>query len=89
MFHSVYSMMERQQVLQLQQEERLLRVRMETDSLEAAHQARGPPLDHRGCFRCMVAVTAIMGLVTVSLVVCFSLHYSMFMPSCKQVSKSW
>ncbi|XP_078025259.1 uncharacterized protein LOC144463733 [Epinephelus lanceolatus] len=66
------------------QEEALVEVKLEMDSLEALHGPRGSPVDRCGCFKCAGGLAAVMGLVTVALVAGFFLHFFMFMPSCNQ-----
>lgn len=67
------------------QEEALVKVKMETDSVEAVHQHRGLPADRHGCFKYVAALATVMGLVIATLVAGIFLHYFMVIPSCNQV----
>eukprot|EP00064_Thunnus_orientalis_P006947 superscaffoldBa00000747_g6966 len=61
------------------QEETLVEVKMEMDS-----QPRGSPADRSGCFKCVVALAIVMGLVIVAVMAGFILHVFMFSSSCNQ-----
>ncbi|KAG7513395.1 hypothetical protein JOB18_006816 [Solea senegalensis] len=66
------------------QEEKLVEVKMEMDNLEVDHQPRASTVSFRACFKCMVALATVMGLVIVILVAGFILHYFVYMPSSSQ-----
>ncbi|KAM7410283.1 hypothetical protein PAMA_001633 [Pampus argenteus] len=69
------------------QKETLVEVEMDyarLDSLDVVRRSRGPPTAHTGCFRCVVALAAAMGLVIVAGVAGFILHVFMFESSCGQ-----
>lgn len=69
------------------QEETLMEVMVDTNSLESGHRSRCAPAGCRGFFMCAVALPTVVGLVIVALVVGFILHFFMFTPSCSQVKK--
>ncbi|KAI9547796.1 hypothetical protein NQZ68_015062 [Dissostichus eleginoides] len=57
------------------QEGALVEVRMKIEHLEAEHQTRGSPADHRSCFKCAFFLASVMGLVNLVLVGGFFLHF--------------
>lgn len=70
------------------QKESLVEVNMETDSLDIVRRPRGSPADRSGCFKCVVALATVMGLVIVAVVAGFILHVFMFASSCNKVRNS-
>lgn len=70
------------------QQDTLIDINMEKERLDNNSTARASNADCRGCFKCVVALATLMGLVILGLVVFIILYGVTFVPKCKQVRNS-
>lgn len=67
------------------QDEELMEVIEMTNNSKAVHQPRRSTVGHSGCFKCVVTLATVMGLIIVAMVAGFILHFFRFTTSGNEV----